>query len=177
MIKLTLFLVALIVVVGVSSLTYSKLGVFNFAGGSDSTLRVVRSSPWIIAAVSFTLLAWLVFFIWHSQSGVAQLVILAVLLMMWIISGRVIGVFPDGRIVAGWFFFSTTVLDFRDHDEDHEFHVLHTQILPSSGWVVETRSHGQRARIFVGPILQNSLLGLLKERGFDVRLTTEGTTL
>lgn len=166
--KSALLLTGLILVVSFSLLTYSRLGAFYFAKGSNSTLVLARPSPWILAVFAIGFSLFITFLIWRSTLGVKEFIILLFLLSCWLISGRVVGVFPDGRIVAGWFFIRTSVVDFRGRDEDHELYISHTAVLDSQRWEVEIRSHDQRATIFVGPVLKNKLLELLKERGFDI---------
>jgi hypothetical protein len=174
MIKSILFLAAMITIFGVLFLTYSRLGAFSFAGGSDSTLRVVRSPALIIVAVSMGLSLYLAFLIYYSKPGIVEHIVLVLLPMIWIISGRAVGIFPDGRIVTGWFFFPDGRIDFRTHNTDHELYIARTQILINLGWILEIINEEQSAKVFVGPLLQNPLLKLLEEIGFG--LTNESET-
>ena len=166
--KIILFLAALILIVGFSSLTYSKFGIFNFTGGSHSTLHLVRSSSKVIAALSVILLTYLAFLLYYSKSGVAEIVILLFFIALWIVSGRAIGILPDGRIVTGWFLFATNTVDFRDHNEDPEIYIANTQILVRPGWLLEIQSDSQRTKVFVGPLISVSLLKILVESGYNV---------
>ena len=168
MIRIIFFLIALIMVVGASYLMHSKLGVFNFAQGSDSDLNIVSAPLWLTAAISAGLLLFIAFLTWYSRVGVLHLILLAVLMFAWIINGRVVGVSTDGRILAGWFYVRTEFVNFREPDEDPEVYVSHMKILAHSRWQLEIQIREHRAKIFVGPILRNSLLGALKERGFKV---------
>jgi hypothetical protein len=168
MIKILLFLTALIVVVGLSILTHSELGVFSFAQGSDSDLYIVRSSLWATAALSAALLLIIAFLIWYPRLRVAGLVMLAALIFVWTVNGRVMGVYSDGRIIAGWFCMRTEVVNFRELYEDPEVYVSHMTIMAHSKWNVEIRSREHKVKMFVGPILRKSLLKTWKEDGFKV---------
>lgn len=166
--KCILLLIALIVVAGTAFLTYSKLGVFNFAQGSDSDLYIVRSSPWITVALSAALLLFFAFLMWYPKLRAAGLVMLAALTFVWIVNGRVLGLHADGRIIAGWFFVRTEFVDFREPDEDPEVYASHMTIMAHSKWKVEIRNRQHRVKMFIGPILQNSLVQTWKEYGFKV---------
>ena len=39
------------------------------------------------------------------------LVLLILFFLLWVMSGRAIGVFPDGKIKTGWFYFATSELN------------------------------------------------------------------
>ena len=168
MMKLILLLLILLVILGVSILTYSSIGDFMFAGGSDSALTIIRTPRWVIIAILFVCIAWLAFCIWSPNLGIPQFFILIVLLLVWASSVRAVGLYPDSRVSVGWVFYITGVVDFREHNEDYDRHASHTQISYTLGGIIEITSHDHTAKIFVGPILQESVLKLLKERGYKV---------
>jgi hypothetical protein len=162
------FVTAFVMIVGTAFLTYSKLGLFNFAQGSDSDLHIVRSSPWLTAVLSAGLLLFIAFLIWNPRLRVAGLIMVVVLILVWIINGRVVGMYSDGRIISGWFFVRTEVVNFREPDEDPEVYVSHMTIMAHSKWKVEIRSREHTVKMFVGPILHKSLLKSWKKRGYKV---------
>lgn len=170
MMKYILFFSVLTIIFGVSFLTYSRFGMFNFARGSDSTLRVVRSLSGIVALLSVIFVTYLFFLIWNSRFGIAEIIMLIALITLWIVSGRAIGILPDGQIVTGWFLFSTHTVDFRDHNEDPEIYMANTRIFPKSYYCIEIHSGNHRRKVFVGPFVQAPLIKIFKEVGFNVTM-------
>lgn len=162
-------LTLLVTIVALLFLSYSDLGRFLFAEGSDSLLILVRPALGAVIAVNVGILAWLLFLIWKGKVRLLEVGVLVFLLVVWILSSRVVGRFSDGRIIAGFWCFRTGTVDFREPNEDWESYAAHTEIDTSFRSILEVESHGQSARIFVGPLLDRRAVDLLTEAGFSTK--------
>lgn len=163
-----LLLITSILVAGNSFLGYAGLGEFWFAKGSSSTLLIARAPIWAAAAACTVVLIALGAIVLHRELRLPVLVILPFVVGGWIATSRVIGMHSDGRIIAGWFWFSTNTIDLREPEEDPDTHVSHTQIVVESCNVLKFHSHEQSASVYVGPLLMNSVVAMLRGRGFHI---------
>jgi hypothetical protein len=73
---------------------------FIFAGGSDELLHPVSGNMLIQFLLVFCFAAFILIYRAKSKLRAALLIIFFIL---WVLSGRVVGLFPDGRLSAGWF--------------------------------------------------------------------------
>ena len=168
MTKITLFSFILLIMIGIVLISYSRLGMFMIAGGSDSTLAIIRSPKWIVIVLSILCITLLFICLWYSKYKYILLSIFFVSLIVWGVTGRIIGLYPDGRIITGWYFIVIDEIDFRDYEEDYEYHASHTSITPYMRWFIEVDSQNHRKILFIGPLLKSSILKLFKDRGYKV---------
>lgn len=161
----SVFVVALVV----SVITYTAIGSFLFARGSDTDFAVARSGERITALVLAALAGGpLLASRFRSSPATALTVIVA--LSVWALSGRAVGLFGDGRIVAGWFFLRTTSVDLRQPGEDFEVYASRVRVVALPGWSIELRAAARSERLFVGPASWRSCIQLLSARGFKVEV-------
>lgn len=178
--KISLGMVVLVILVqGLITLTtYSGFGRFLFAQGSDSGYLVVRPALWVACLVwlvtSFALVA-----AWRATSTSGLVGIVAILCLVWLASGRAVGVgFGFGyRVVAGYFFIRTTSFEPSVDSDEPQFEIEEVRWPLETVGLVDLRSGDRRHRVFAGPLCAGSATSLLRsfdhqEDGFESRAGT-----
>ncbi len=148
-------------------LTYNRIGAFIFAGGSDSVLQVVRTPLWISALISFVLVISLIYSIYSIEWNIGQRAFLSILFIAWILNGQTIGVYPDGRIMIGWYFFPINITNTLKPNENPEQYVSIISVKTKNFFTLEFKNENDLTTIFVNPWLQSPLMKILIGLGFN----------
>jgi hypothetical protein len=141
--------------------TYSK---YFFAGGSIDSLMEFASSNMLL---QIFLLVANGFALFRLIRGInfKKLMLFILILALWITSGRVIGIFPDGTIKTGWFYFETNEYDVCiDNKTDCQtIAAYQTSAEPKFPWCVLISNKQVRHNIFLGPLIWYPATNLLKK--------------
>ena len=160
-----LVILFLIILNAISYLPYSRMGSFLFAGGSDSTLQLITPPFIMLSIVNFGFIIAFLYTL-HFRPSFGLITVITLLMTIWLLCGRVIGVFHDGRIISGYFFIPVKTIDFRDVSEDFENYITETEIRRSSNLIIEIKNGRSKESIFIGPVNINACNNLLKSIGF-----------
>lgn len=144
------------------SLNYSR---FFFAGGSvESLMAMPRSNIYLqIGFVIVCFLFWILFLKNHHK---INLTLFVLFFLLWLMSGRSIGILYDGRVKSGWFYFQTKEFTIcPDSLIDCETVMgYQTAVKKLPFWRLEIRNAKVDKVIFVGPILWRSTYKLFRKK-------------
>ena len=88
----------------------SGLTRFFFASGSDGLMRLIESDLYI-RIILLVLFFLLVFLIKKWKWKIFYYPAMSIVFGLWLLSGRMIALFPDGRLISGWFYMETSRVD------------------------------------------------------------------
>ncbi|HEY1814523.1 MAG TPA: hypothetical protein VGG74_19355 [Kofleriaceae bacterium] len=160
-----LLLAGAVVMGALSFIGYTHVGLFWIAGGSDALFRVARLTGgeavvvYVCVMFAAALCALRLRHRWLSRIG------LVLLLLFWGICGRWVGVFADGRTSAGWYVFETQTITLNVPEEDWDLFFASTTWERTPLGCLRLVHNERNASMFVGPIVMNRTLDLLKESG------------
>jgi hypothetical protein len=134
---------------------YTATNTYFFAGGSMASLMSVAALP---AAVPTTLLAifGVLLYFYLRRDKRIKLAYLAVVMVLWFLSGRTIGtiLYPNGQVVTGWFYIATDKFLVCNQKTDCETTIgYRTKTESLSLWRIHIKNDSTDKEIFVGPFL------------------------
>ena len=127
---------------------------FNFSNGSDSVMDLSVSNIWIkvllIVILGMLLLKYL------QKKNYKFLSLIFIILPIWILSGRTVGIFPDGRLNIGWFYIKTDRINLcHPNDDCEKIFYNNTKIEELPFWRIKIENKNINQIIFVGPFIWN----------------------
>lgn len=133
----------------------------SLAGGSIGSIMIMITTYVVISTallVAFVLISY--FYIKNKVKSV----FLIITFLLWFLSGRMIGILPDGRLSTGWFYMETGRVDLCDHKTDCETVMAQqTKIQKLFFWRIRVKNKTTDQIIFVGPMLWNNALKVFHE--------------
>jgi hypothetical protein len=133
----------------------------SLAGGSIGSIMIMIT---IRAAISTVLLVAFVLMSYFYFKKKVKAVFLILTFLLWFVSGRMIGILPDGRLSTGWFYMETDRIDLCDHKTDCETVMAQqTKIQKLLFWRIRVKNKTTDQIIFVGPMLWNNALKVFHE--------------
>jgi hypothetical protein len=149
-------LMSLITALGLSE----NVGTMIFAGGSDSLLSIAVPDLFLRIVFLLVFVATALLFKQFTEKNNAY-IILVLFFSFWVLSGRMVGTFPDGRLISGWFYIPIKEVDLckDDADCDKSNYARYTK---QSFWLYNVKNKEVDVLIFAGPFLDRKL-----ERLFD----------
>jgi hypothetical protein len=133
----------------------------SLAGGSIGSIMIMIT---IRAAISTVLLVAFVLMSYFYFKKKVKAVFLILTFLLWFVSGRMIGILPDGRLSTGWFYMETDRIDLCDHKTDCETVMAQqTKIQKLIFLSIRLKNKTTDQIIFVGPMLWNNALKVFHE--------------
>lgn len=135
---------------------FPSLLTFLIAQGSDCLL-ILDSSNVLLQLFFIVLIILSLFFREKIRKNLSRLIIIT-LVIMWIISGRVIGhiPWPDDKIITGWFCIPLSKIymcNSTDDNIDCEALIYKTIVKKKPFWFILLKNEKREKLIFVGPII------------------------
>ena len=151
---------------------FSNFNKSFFAGGSEALMKI--TTPNFFLQILLLLICG---FLWHKllrNFNVTIFVLCISVFMLWLMSGRTIGVFPDGKIKTGWFYFATNEINVCVDDKADCESVTDYQTTAEKMffWRVRIKNKQINQRIFIGPFVWSSASKMLQE-GFGAGKYTQ----
>lgn len=137
------------------------------------TLAIFADSPVWVSLLFVCILILLIIF-WKKKHLVrVRNGIALVCFFLWLLSGRVIGVYHDGKIITGWFCFRTEQIIVCNYNEqeDCENTLFKTEVVEKSLWRAEVRNKYGTNTVFLGPFCWREGIKVLKSGYPDGDLT------
>lgn len=136
---------------------------FIFAGGSDGLMDMVSANP--IFQTSCIIIFGTVLIVGKHKYKKYAYLFLALLFFIWILSGRVIALFPDGRISTGWFYLETNRINIcKDEIDCDKIYYYETEIDKLPLWRIKIKNKRNDAIVFIGPIVWQKTIELFKKK-------------
>jgi len=133
---------------------------FLLAQGSDGLMSHAAFDP-----IAQVLLVALFGLCSYGRNRNMRLVAQATVFAVWVLSGRVVSIFPDGRLGRGWFYVETARVNLCPDSGDCEVtYYYDTQVETLAGWRVRVSNAHVNETFFVGPLLLPRVVRLLKAR-------------
>jgi hypothetical protein len=136
----------------------------GLTGGSLDSIMSMAALPPIYATV-FLLVFVILIILYLKKPTNIKLVLLSLIMILWFLSGRMIGIIPlDGRLSTGWFYIETgrhTLCDYKTDCETTIYYQTQTESL--FFWRIRVSNKNIDETIFVGPFLWNRAQKLFKE--------------
>ena len=156
--KLFLYVVAFLMIVITGFGFFPSYANFIFAGGSDGLMNIVSANIWfqIIVVSSFLLSIY--------KYNKTMNAILILIFFLWCISGRMVSLFPDGRLSSGWFYLETDRINICKNEEidcDRIF-FYETEIEELPFWRLRIKNKNINSVIFIGPVIWSNTLSLFR---------------
>lgn len=134
-----------------------------FAGGSEALMKI--TTPNFFLQILLLLICG---FLWYKllrSFNVTIFVLCISVFMLWLMSGRAIGVFPDGKIKTGWFYFATNEINVCVDDKADCETVTNYQTTVEKifFWRVRIKNKQINQKIFIGPVVWSSASKMLQE--------------
>jgi hypothetical protein len=138
---------------------------FFFAGGSTESLMELVTSNFYIQAILLLACGYLGYRL-LKNFDVKILILLICIFLMWVMSGRTIGVFSDGKIKTGWFYFATNELNLcvDDKADCQTVTDYQTKIEKKFFWFVEIKNTQVNKNIFIGAVIWYTGTKMLSEK-------------
>lgn len=158
--KLSIILILVMILLTTIGLFPSNAS-FLFARGSDGLMQMKSAPFWIqfLLILCFIIVA----FAFKGKSRV-KTYLLPILFILWILSGRVVGLFPDGRLSTGWFYVETARLNICKNSNDCEkVYYYETEVQPLALWRIRIKNKEINKVIFVGPAIWSGTLKMFKK--------------
>lgn len=158
-----IFFVLMILLTAVS--LFSNFNRIFFAGGSTESLMEFVTSNFYIQAVLLLVCGYLGYRL-LKNFDVKVLVLLILFFLLWVMSGRTIGVFPDGKIKTGWFYFATSELNVCiDNKTDCQTVTdYQTKVEKKFFWFVQIKNKQVSKNIFIGAVVWYPGTKMLSEK-------------
>lgn len=125
--------------------------------GSISSMESLAATNVTLPTLLLILFGLLLYYYFKVPKK-TKLLFLGVIMLLWILSGRVISIiiWPDGRITTGWFYIPTERFYLCNDKSNCETLVAyHTKIETLPFWRVRIKNENTDEIIFVGPFLWN----------------------
>jgi hypothetical protein len=155
-------LMSLITLLGLSE----NLGTMIFAGGSDALMSL--AAPGLFLRMIFLLVFVAAVLTYnHFEDKNAAYIILVLFFSFWVLSGRMVATFPDGRLITGWFYIPVKTVDLckDDADCDKPGYARYTK---QWLWMYNVKNRETDVMIFAGPFLDRKLERLLDQKFFGL---------
>ncbi|WP_300601842.1 hypothetical protein [Niabella sp.] len=136
---------------------------FLFAGGSDGLMELVTSSLVLrVVIVALFCLSVMVYILQKKKK--IFLLFPVVFFILWIISGKMIAIFPDGRLRSGWFFMEIRSVNICEGQADCEqVSYYETTVTALSFYRIRVKNNTVDAVILTTPFIRENVLKLLRE--------------
>lgn len=132
---------------------------FIFAGGSDSLMNIITSSILIRVFLAFILFIYIILYAQTLKKTIIPIIILT--FTIWLFSGRMIAIFPYGRMSSGWFYMETNRINICNDNEDCEkVYYYETKVYKLNLWRIRLKNKNIDKIIFVGPFIWYKTLHL-----------------
>lgn len=134
-----------------------NFGTFFLAGGSDVLMSYASTDLFV------RLLFWLAFVVCvilfdKFLSKKLSPVLLVIFFTLWVLSGRMIAIFPDGRLVGGWFYIATETANLCKDATDCEMVLYNeTSYTRKPLWCISVKNKEMSVVKFVGPFIENEV--------------------
>jgi len=134
---------------------------FLFAGGSDVLMEYAMSGFWVQTLFATLYLVTLI--IPYRSLEKNKKFLLVALFSLWFLSGRIVSIFPDGRISTGWFYIETDKVNICENSIDCEKTVYYdTRLEKLSLWRIRIQNDKIDVVVFTGPFISSKSLNMLK---------------
>jgi len=162
--KRILYTVAFLMI-AITALGFSTdFGEMSLASGSDILMSYASTDIFLRL---FFLVAFVMSVIFLKKFGnkILATLTLIILFALWFLSGRMIAIFPDGRLVGGWFYFPTETTELCKSSKDCEI-TLHyeTSYTRESFWFYRVKNKEVEIVKFAGPFIANDVDNLLARK-------------
>jgi hypothetical protein len=157
---IVLILITVITCIGFSENTSR----FLLAEGSDCMMQMFNISI-LYQLLSLALIFFVFFFRKILKKFYASMLILSILL--WLLSGRVIGhfPFPEEKIVSGWFYIQTSQTYFCNYKKNNCEEITNETLIEKKPfWFIHIKNQEVDKSIFVGPFLWNNVTNYLDKK-------------
>jgi hypothetical protein len=142
---------------------FPSFSAFIFANGSDVLMNFAFPSVWL--QVSLVLIFGVPLFMFRGKLLKRLYPALALVFVFWIFSGRTFGIFPDGRIVTGWFYVGFDQIEVCRNSTDCEKTLYYeTSIESLKPWRIRIRNKEINSTIFIGPVIWSNTLHILSQK-------------
>lgn len=161
--KVFFFIISLLMLLLTGLRLWPSTGNFIFAGGSDMLMSIVASNFFI--SITFAVIFFITVFFYKKKKRPLVTSLLTVIFLLWFLSGRMIALFPDGRLLSGWFYIQTNRTDICRTDIDCEkVFYYDTKFEKLSFWKLRIVNKEANATIFTGPFVwRNTIKLFVKE--------------
>jgi hypothetical protein len=130
-----------------------SLSRFLFASGSDVLMDLIYPQLYY-SVILVILFAFLVFYYNNFKKVTLYNFALSITFFFWLLSGRTVAFFPDGRLISGWFYFETNRVDICKNDIDCEkIYYYDTSYQNKFFFFYRIKNKEIETKIFVGPFL------------------------
>lgn len=138
---------------------------FFFASGSDALMELISSNMLVRISLLLTFIALVVFAKKFTNKSFYYTALIVVF-SFWLLSGRMIGIFPDGRIKTGWFYFTTNEIHVCQDDKTDCEIVMNYQssVEKTFLWQVRIKNNQFNDAIFTGPIIWHKTVKVFESK-------------
>jgi hypothetical protein len=142
---------------------WPSTGNFIFAGGSDILMTIVTSH--FLTSITLAVSFFATVLIYKKKRRVLFTLLLTLIFLLWLLSGRMIALFPDGRLISGWFYIETNRTDICKTDIDCEkLFYYDTKFEKLSFWRLRIANSETNTTVFTGPFIwKNAIRLFVKE--------------
>ena len=144
-------------IIVIAMLFISCIGFFNetanffFAGGSDFLMTTIATNSWV--QIFLVLIFTLTLFKSKTKSRI-KFYFRILVFIIWLMSGRTIYVFPNGKIGLGWFFVETNRFYIcSEGDKNCDDTVTECKISEKALFLVKIQTIDKENVFYVGPFI------------------------
>lgn len=156
-----------LIVVMVFMMLFTALGLFPsfsnflFARGSDNLMELITSN--ISVQILFLMLFGFSAFMYIKRRSKLYISLIFISFAFWILSGRMIALFPHGRLSSGWFYFETSRTDICKEDMDCEkIFYYETTFDRLLFWRIKIKNKQIDDIVFTSPFIWEKSINLFK---------------
>lgn len=128
------------------------------ASGSDDVMQLVSSNLYVRVAFLMIFIILVVYGIFKRKQHKFYYPIMFVVFGLWLLSGRMVALFPDGRLIYGWYYFEAGEINICSHGVDCEkVYAYETDYGRRFLWRYRIMNNSISETIFTGPFIVNEV--------------------
>ena len=160
-IKLVTLVLFLIIMVFLTIVGYYSNELTGLGNGSIDTFAIIIKMTAVFPSL---FLACCIILSYFYVKNNLKLIFLVMAFSLWVLSGRMICIWPDGRLSAGWYCIETERFYLCEKQSDCETVMAQqTKLQKLFFWRVRVKNTTTDQIIFVGPMLWNNAIKVLHE--------------
>jgi hypothetical protein len=137
---------------------------FFFASGSDGLMSLVTSKIYLRIFLLIFFISMIIFYKRFNQK-IIYFIILLVTFFVWCWSGVMIAIFPNGKLLSGWYYFEIKKVDLCKSDIDCEkVFYYETSFKRKSFWTYQIGNKEVKVNIITSPFIEPELDELLRSK-------------
>jgi hypothetical protein len=136
---------------------------FIFAGGSDGLMDMISVNSFF--QTSIILIFGAILIVNKSKLRKYTYFLLMLVFLLWSLSGRMIALFPDGRLSSGWFYIETNRINIcKDEIDCDKIFYYETEIEKLPLWRIKIKNKRTDNVVFIGPMVWKKTIELFKKK-------------